>query len=368
MAKCYYCDREILWDPQKCDYCGQTFCTDHGEPMEHECEAMEAKEKVHQPLGLSMASRTPPEENKGDLSSMMSRFMQKIGGRHYGYWIRYTLLNIAFLIVYGILALLLYENVHVLNELEIPVIRLGSVLLIIFTLLALDRIYFLLLAAKGIYNRMNPNVQVILVIALMVLTIHVYMNQNQYMPYEDVIDLEIEKFNPVSMSIREIKDLSYKLTGKGDGVTNKKTYEMELNIYKQVNEKRQQEGLPPLTWHPQLGAKSRDHSREMASIHALGHIGLPNKRAVSSEKTMPSMKDVTYPAKATENIGYVPIGPVEGYGRIKDTKEAATAITYIWMNQSASKANILHPQYKYIGVGVAYDSQGNYYVTQKYSK
>ncbi|MDN3956107.1 CAP domain-containing protein [Sporolactobacillus laevolacticus] len=110
---------------------------------------------------------------------------------------------------------------------------------------------------------------------------------------------------------------------------------VEQQIVNLVNNVRSQNGLQPLQVKPELQNFARQWSQQQFSNGAMSH-GMMN----FSRNTI-----------AGQNVAYAK-GDVNYFGW--DQIWSAQATMDGWMNSPGHRANILKPEYKYIGVGVVY--------------
>ncbi|MCQ2010871.1 CAP domain-containing protein [Sporolactobacillus sp. STSJ-5] len=128
---------------------------------------------------------------------------------------------------------------------------------------------------------------------------------------------------------------------------------VEQQIVSLVNNVRAQNGLQALQVKPELQSFARQWSQQQFSKSAMSH-GMMN----FSRNTI-----------AGQNVAYAK-GDVNYFGW--DQIWSAQATMNDWMNSPDHRANILKPQYKYIGVGVVYgqkngSSDGWAFFTQDFS-
>lgn len=125
---------------------------------------------------------------------------------------------------------------------------------------------------------------------------------------------------------------------------------MEKEIFDLVNQTRRDYGLVPLLWMPELADVARAHNNDMADNSFFNHssprTGSPNDRA----------KAIGLPGMG-ENIA-------AGYLDAKSVHQA-------WMMSPGHRANILNPDYRFIGVGylrktTGQDAYGGRYFTQNF--
>ncbi|MDE6181959.1 MAG: hypothetical protein K2F59_01970 [Eubacteriales bacterium] len=118
---------------------------------------------------------------------------------------------------------------------------------------------------------------------------------------------------------------------------------MEEEVVRLVNEERVKNGLQPLQISEDLMKTAREKSDDMATRDYISH-------------TDPDGYNMATELKVGENISGWNIDP--------------SGAVYDWMNSEGHRANILNPNYKYIGVGYAKNSNSRcvHYWTQQFSR
>jgi uncharacterized protein YkwD len=119
--------------------------------------------------------------------------------------------------------------------------------------------------------------------------------------------------------------------------------DVEYQVFELTNEVRQEHHLMPLIRDTTLIDIARAHSDDMLERHYFSHVSPDGK----------SVKDRLVPAysrslsRAGENIW-------GGHGYdYADTTRIARVIVDSWMSSPGHRANILNPNYHYVGVGVS---------------
>jgi len=125
----------------------------------------------------------------------------------------------------------------------------------------------------------------------------------------------------------------------------------EQTIVDLVNQQRQQAGVAALQVSSQLVEEAQIQSTDMAELNDMDHV-LPGS-------ALPTLQDrVQY---VGYNYSYLGENIAFNY---PDDNSVMTA----WMNSPDHRANILDPDFTQIGVGIAYDSQGEPYYTQEFGQ
>ena len=119
---------------------------------------------------------------------------------------------------------------------------------------------------------------------------------------------------------------------------------MEQAVLQQINEYRRQKSLPVLTLNATISRQARSHSQDMAQSRVLSHDGF-NTRIQTIGKT------IAYRA-AAENVAF-------NMGFAKPDQQAVQG----WIKSTGHRQNI-EGNYRLTGIGVAKNTQGEYYFTQ----
>lgn len=151
---------------------------------------------------------------------------------------------------------------------------------------------------------------------------------------------------------------------------NSATYEIETMVFNKVNEERKKQGLQALKSEPKIAEVARLHSLDMANRSYFSHVNPegedPTMRAKKRGIETETQKGSVIMVGIAENIGMMPTGNVEGNGYVSSSNDVANAMMRGWMNSPGHRANILNVDYNFIGVGVAYNGYGTYYLTQDF--
>jgi len=112
----------------------------------------------------------------------------------------------------------------------------------------------------------------------------------------------------------------------------------ERQVFDLANSARVQRGLPALEWNEEAAAVARDHSRDMRQTNFFSHNS-PNTGTMADRL---KKAGINYRA-AGENIAFGQADAIHAHEG--------------WMNSQGHRQNILNPEFKTLGVGVA----GKYY-------
>ncbi len=119
----------------------------------------------------------------------------------------------------------------------------------------------------------------------------------------------------------------------------------EQKIVELTNKAREEKMLPPLTVNPTLTAAARAHSANMAKQGQMSHV-----------------LDGKNPAQRVKAAGYRYSRTGENIAMGENVSLAR--IFQGWMDSKGHRENILKPEYREIGVGIARNDKGEIYYTQ----
>lgn len=122
----------------------------------------------------------------------------------------------------------------------------------------------------------------------------------------------------------------------------------EQKLLNLLNEDRARNGLPPLTLDPELSRLAQLKSSDMNSNHYFAH------------------ESPTYgtAGQMLDTFGYEYLGVGENIAHHANVEKAEAA----FMSSDGHRRNILGSQWDKVGIGIAYDENGNVYVTQLFAR
>ena len=142
---------------------------------------------------------------------------------------------------------------------------------------------------------------------------------------------------------------------------------VERSVLHYTNKERARFGLRPLKADKHLIRSASAHSRWMARTGNFSHKGGGNSNP--SDRA----RGAGYGEGAGENIWWV--SSQGGRGRTWKSRfrwngdwELGKAAVISWMNSPGHRANILKSDYRHLGVGVAKNKTGAYYLTQNFGQ
>ena len=124
---------------------------------------------------------------------------------------------------------------------------------------------------------------------------------------------------------------------------------LEESVHQQINQYRQSQNLPSLSWDETIAQQARIHSQAMAS----GKVSFSHK---GFEERINSIKKSIPYRSAAENLAYN-----QGYSN--PDQQAVTG----WLDSPGHLKNI-QGEFNLTGVGIAKNSEGEYYFTQIFLK
>jgi uncharacterized protein YkwD len=126
----------------------------------------------------------------------------------------------------------------------------------------------------------------------------------------------------------------------------------ENRILSLINSERSKTGLGQLSWDDRLADLARQYSEKMAREHFFEHV--------DSEGN-----DVVARARQNRIRGWSKIG--ENLFTCDPTDEVAKLSVYGWMHSPSHKENILDPEWRETGIGIAFARNGEIYITEVFA-
>ena len=126
----------------------------------------------------------------------------------------------------------------------------------------------------------------------------------------------------------------------------------EIRILSLINRERTRFGLGSLSWNPRLADLARDYSQKMAREHFFEHIDSDGN-------------DVVERARRSRIRGWSKIG--ENLFMCSETSDFAGLSVRGWMRSTTHRENILDPDWRDTGIGVAYSRDGEIYITEVFA-
>jgi uncharacterized protein YkwD len=126
---------------------------------------------------------------------------------------------------------------------------------------------------------------------------------------------------------------------------------IEKKAFEETNSTRVKNGLPPLTWDPDLYRMARTNSERMSRLGYFSHVTPEGKRLRERARDV----GITHYRVLGENIAYN-----SGYD-----DPAAFAVER-WMLSSGHRANILNAEFKAMAVGSFVAADGSVFITQTF--
>lgn len=136
---------------------------------------------------------------------------------------------------------------------------------------------------------------------------------------------------------------------KEDGYNEEIMTQIEQMVYDLTNSVRARHGLDPLSWSSSAGQAAKKHSIHMAAKNFFSHVD-PSFRSPGDRLN-------------TEGVSYKNCGEniIAGYG-------SAILSSHGWYVSEKHRKNLLNKNFRYLGVGFAYDEDSIYktYITQNF--
>jgi uncharacterized protein YkwD len=128
--------------------------------------------------------------------------------------------------------------------------------------------------------------------------------------------------------------------------------EQEFRLLKLINDERARLALAPLEFSPRLMAAARNHSRDMAARHYLGHD------SPAGDTPADRVRDA--------GLSYEEIGENIYLSDDPDAARLPERALAAWMQSPAHRANLLSASFRLSAAGVVRADNGGYYVTQEF--
>jgi uncharacterized protein YkwD len=130
----------------------------------------------------------------------------------------------------------------------------------------------------------------------------------------------------------------------------------ELQLFDLINQEREQRGVPPVKLSQKLSGVARRHSQEMRDRKYMGHISPVAARRTPQKRFRAS-------------FGYEPYLIGENVARREGTRWCLTADRIEkthrdLMDSAHHRENILRPEFEHVGIGIAVNESGHYWVTE----
>jgi uncharacterized protein YkwD len=132
--------------------------------------------------------------------------------------------------------------------------------------------------------------------------------------------------------------------------TSQSPEQIEQEVYGRVNAYRRSRGLAVLDRDGKMNQLAREHSRSMASRAKLGHRG-------SSRRFRRLQGQPTSLVSFAENVAY-------NFGHARPGEVAVEG----WLRSPGHHRNILRPDDRLTGIGVAMARDGSWYLTQLFGR
>lgn len=131
--------------------------------------------------------------------------------------------------------------------------------------------------------------------------------------------------------------------GRGGADVQNILSEIELSVFEQINQYREDLGLTPLTLNVEIVTQARNHSQNMAQgTVPFSHEGLAERAAATSIKV----------DSVSENVAYY-----------QEVSDVATTVVNGWLQSEGHHKNIVG-DFNLTGIGVIQNESGRYYFTQ----
>lgn len=126
----------------------------------------------------------------------------------------------------------------------------------------------------------------------------------------------------------------------------------EVQILQLVNRERNRRRLTALSWDDRLANLARNYSRKMARERFFSHVDSDGN-------------DVVQRARFSRVRGWSKLG--ENLFMCSDTDQFVSMSVRGWMRSPSHRENILDPEWRTTGIGIAYARNGDIYITEVFA-
>ncbi|MFB6310174.1 MAG: CAP domain-containing protein [Salinirussus sp.] len=140
--------------------------------------------------------------------------------------------------------------------------------------------------------------------------------------------------------------------------------DLERAVHKRVNEARMTRNLDPLDFDGELREIARFHSRDMAERGYFSHLS-PDGADFSDRYDRFGYECHVQTGPATYATGGENLFRIRGASGLSDANVADRAVAG-WLDSPSHRRNLLHPDWRREGIGVARAEGGSIYITQNF--
>ena len=125
---------------------------------------------------------------------------------------------------------------------------------------------------------------------------------------------------------------------------------LEQVVFDLSNAKRQEASAHTLIYDEQLALSARQHAHEMAQLNYMSH-----ESPIAENSTL--LKRVIRAGSVAQEIG-------ENVAKLRGVNDVAGHVVQSWYNSPGHRRNLLNPDFTHMGIGVAQDNNGTFYIAQ----
>jgi uncharacterized protein YkwD len=133
---------------------------------------------------------------------------------------------------------------------------------------------------------------------------------------------------------------------------------LQLAMVDSLNAFRKENGLGPLRYSVELSYAAHEWSGEQESVAEISHDGFPAARQAILKKVFPALGRVFV---AGENVA-------RGWPTTHEPGAVAAYLTEMWANSPGHRANMLNPDFVYVGLGAVVSDDGQMFATQIFGR
>jgi len=267
--------------------------------------------------------------------------------------------QIGYVILFSFLFWIAYTNAYMLNDITVVFINLGAIILIILLIFLIKNLYKLFKNIRYGVKGLSHGFKVIG--SIIVLGLFIAFLTNPLIITSPIEDFNYEVFNPLNEDWES-----------GDGgiqnplKPNIDKYQLALEIHRLVNIERQDYGLTSLVWAEELHQIALSHSQDMARRNYFEHFTpegkSPSDRAFEAGYATGIGENIML-THTYSSVTYLNGIPIHDWN---DESELAQETVQGWMDSYGHRQNMLSWNYYAEGIGVAFGSDDQVYVTQDF--
>ncbi|MDD4083276.1 MAG: AN1-type zinc finger domain-containing protein [Sphaerochaetaceae bacterium] len=368
MSNCDKCKKTIDGLPYRCSKCGETFCSEHRLPENHNCRGLRKFEEnqnrwqnaIKQEFEGKSKKKSPKTKKNKETKPRKRNFIKKVKN-NVVYWLNershrkyiYKRLEsyvpgiiLPLIVSIFFVFIILKESVR-LNSVDLWIIKLGGCLLLVALFFTIKYSIKTLKELQNWFKRQKKWFKLLVLILFLILLWQAFTNWDSV---SIKINERVEKIDFSKLSPLDLSGISLNVSEPSSGSPSSEEKEISLKrdpgiieseIFRLVNEERSRYGAKQLTSKTHLNSFARSWSDKMMSDNFFEHSNL----------------GFSFPSTAGENIGEVPIHySVIGCGATYTNKAIAECFVSGWIESPGHHENMIEKSFYLTGIGVSCNS------------